>query len=392
LNQFRSNSHDFSKQIPGYLIGIISGIIGALLVVIAVKFTGLGLALVNPPPLRESQSQKTQLQALTINNYEKATINVVNQVGPSVVMITTSTMIADFDFFTGPEVKNIQGLGSGVVYRSDGYILTNNHVVNGISGMANRIMVVLSNGKSYRAKIIGVDKQTDLAVLKINANNLPIPDWADSDKLQVGQMAIAIGNPLAEDLQNTVTVGVVSAKGRTVVLNEEDQPLRNMIQTDASINPGNSGGPLLDSNGKIIGLNNAIAIKSQGIGFAIPSNTVRYIAEQLLQKGYVTRPGLGIAYIHFTPENIDELENYIQRKLPVDYGLFIAKIIKGSPADKAGMILGDIIVKINDNPIRYKDLIRDAISKYPVGTKMRVEYYRGRQLKQTTVEIGEMKK
>ena len=143
--------------------------------------------------------------------------------------------------------------------------------------------------------MIGSDSRTDLAVLKINATNLPVLEWGDSNQVQVGQMAIAIGNPLAENLKNTVTVGVVSAKERTLEVSNDLQ-LTNMIQTDASINPGNSGGPLLDSNGRLIGINTAIAEKSQGIGFSTPSNIASVVAEQLIAKGYVTRPGLGISY------------------------------------------------------------------------------------------------
>lgn len=391
MNLFSADSSDDPKGTPLYLVGIVSGIIGALLIIVAIKFTGLGSALVNPPLSPTPQPMPHQEQPLAINNYEKATIRVVQQTRPSVVMITTSTLVADFDFFTGPEVKKVQGLGSGVVYRADGYILTNDHVlVNNSSKMNNRIMVVLANGKSYRAKVVGVDSLTDLAVLKINANNLAVPEWGDSNQLQVGQMAIAIGNPLAENLNNTVTVGVISAIGRNVMLSG-DRHLRNMIQTDASINPGNSGGPLLDSSGKIIGINNAIAFGSQGIGFAIPSNTVQYVANQLISKGYVTRPGLGISYIHFTPENVEDLESYIRRNLMIDYGLLIATVTKGSPAEKSDLLPGDIVVKVNNQWIKDEDLIRSTISKYPVGTKLRVDYYRGSELKHTTVEIGEIK-
>ncbi len=390
MNLFSADSSDDQKGTPLYLVGIISGIIGALLIIVAIKFTGLGSALVNPPLSPTPQPMPHQEQPLAINNYEKATIHVVQQTRPSVVMITTSTLVADFDFFTGPEVKKVQGLGSGVVYRADGYILTNDHVLVNNSRMASRIMVVLANGKSYRAKVIGVDSQTDLAVLKINATNLTVPEWGDSNQLQVGQMAIAIGNPLAENLNNTVTVGVISAVGRNVMISG-DRHLRNMIQTDASINPGNSGGPLLDSNGKIIGINNAIAIGSQGIGFAIPSNTVQYVADQLIGKGYVARPGLGISYIHFTPENVEDLESYIRRDLSVDYGLLIATVIKGSPAEKGDLLPGDIVVKVNNAWVKDEDLIRSMIGKYPVGTKLRIDYYRGSQLKHTTVEIGEIK-
>jgi S1-C subfamily serine protease len=390
VNLFSVDSNDDQRRTPLYLVGIISGIIGAFLIIVAVKFTGLGPALVNPPLSPAPQPIPRQEQSLTINNYEKATIRVVQHTRPSVVMITTSTLVADFDFFTGPEVKKVQGLGSGVVYRSDGYILTNDHVLVNNSRIANRIMVVLANGKSYRARVVGVDSQTDLAVLKINVNNLAVPEWGDSNKLQVGQMAIAIGNPLAENLNNTVTVGVISAVGRSVMMSG-DRHFRNMIQTDASINPGNSGGPLLDSNGKIIGINNAVVLGSQGIGFAIPSNTVQYVANQLIDKGYVTRPGLGISYIHFTPENVEDLESYIRRSLLVNYGLLIATVIKGSPAEKGDLLPGDIVVKVNNQSIKDEDLIRSTISKYPVGTKLRIDYYRGSELKHTTVAIGEIK-
>ena len=172
----------------------------------------------------------------------------------------------------------------------------------------------------------------------------------------------------------------------------EDQELRNMIQTDASINPGNSGGPLLDSGGNIIGLNTAIAANSQGIGFSIPSNTVRTVAAQLIAKGYVSRPGLGIAYIHFTPDNVAVLEYRLRQRVSVKSGLFIVKVLNGSTADKAGLKVGDIIYEVNRQPVKDQDLIRDAVAKYPVGTKLEIKFYRGTKAKQATVKIGELKR
>jgi serine protease Do len=389
VNRFRFDYQD--RRTSLVLMALIAGIVGALLVIVAVKFTGLGVALVDPPAVPSPSPPPPESKPISLSQYEQATIGVVNKVGPSVVMITTNTVIEDFDFFTGPEVKNIQGLGSGVIYRPDGYILTNNHVVNGQTGMASKIIAVLPNGRSYAAKVVGVDPQTDLALLKIDASGLAAPQWADSDRVQVGQMAIAIGNPLAENLNNTVTVGVISAKGRTLAISEEDQ-LRNMLQTDASINPGNSGGPLLDSGGSIIGLNTAIAANSQGIGFAIPSNTVRSVADQLIAKGYVSRPGLGIAYIHFTPEIVKMLEYRLGRRLPVNSGVFVAKVLEGSPAAKAGIRPGDIIVEVNRKPVKADDLIREAIATNPIGTKLKITYYRGSKKVQGTVKIGEMKR
>lgn len=401
MNQFRYDMHE--RQFPIVITAIIAGIVGALMVVVAVKFTGLGPALVGqthtqpapqpekPQPVVIEQQPPTPVNTLSLNEYEKATINVVKRVSPSVVMITTSTVVEDFDFFTGPELRNIQGLGTGVVYRSDGYLLTNNHVISGLKGAAaDQIIVVLGDGKSYPAKVVGADPQTDLAVLKIDHNNLPVPKWANSDKVQEGQIAIAIGNPLDKQFRNTVTVGVVSAKGRTVEISS-DSVLRNMIQTDASINPGNSGGPLLDSNGRIIGINTAIAAKSQGIGFAIPSNTVRNVADQLISKGYVSRPGLGIGYFILTPENARALEYRLQRKLATDQGILIVRVLKNAPAHLAGLLPGDIIVKIDGKPVVGSDDFREVISKYKIGTKLKLDFYRGNELRQVTVTIGEMK-
>lgn len=399
MNQFRFDMHE--RHVPYILTAVIGGIIGALMVIVAVKFTGLGLALVTPvsvepmpqtqPPIQVEQEPEVQPRSLTLNQYEQATINVVKKVSPSVVMITTTTVVEDFDFFTGPEVKNIQGLGSGVIYRKDGYLLTNNHVISGIkgAGAADQILVVLGDGKTYPAKVVGADPQTDLAVLKIDHNNLPVPQWANSDRVQEGQAAIAIGNPLAENLKNTVTVGVVSAKRRMVKVNN-DLVMRNMIQTDASINAGNSGGPLLDSKGNIIGINTLIVANSQGIGLAIPSNTAKAVAEQLISKGYVSRPGLGIGYYILNPENVAALEYRLRRKLPVENGILIVSVIKTAPAFLAGLLPGDIIVKINDQLIGAEDF-REVVGKYKIGTKLKLDYYRGNELKQTFVTIGEMK-
>jgi serine protease Do len=399
MNQFRFDNHE--RHIPYVLTAIIGGIVGALMVILAVKFTGLGTALlgsaapVEPPPRPmqpiQVEQQPAPSRSLSLNQYEQATINVVKKVSPSVVMITTSTVVEDFDFFTGPEVRNVQGLGSGVIYRKDGYLLTNNHVISGIkgAGAADQILVVLGDGKSYPAKVVGADPQTDLAVLKIDHNNLPVSQWANSDKVQEGQAAIAIGNPLAENLKNTVTVGVVSAKGRTVKVNN-DLVMRNMIQTDASINAGNSGGPLLDSKGNIIGINTLIVANSQGIGLAIPSNTAKAVAEQLISKGYVSRPGLGIDYYILNPENVTVLEYRLRRKLPVENGILVVRVIKNAPAHLAGMLPGDIIVKINDQLIGAEDF-REVVGKFKIGTTIELEYYRGSELKQTMVTIGEMK-
>jgi S1-C subfamily serine protease len=388
VNRFQYDAHE---RRGSFIFGaVIAGFVSAMLVILAVKFTGLGAALVNPqvvlPPPSPAPSQ-----GLVINNYEKSIIDVVTRVGPSVVMITTNSIVQSFDFFAGPQSYIYKGLGSGVIYRGDGYILTNNHVINGSSQgiSANKITVVLQNGKAYPAKVIGSDSRTDLAVLKINAANLPVLEWGDSNKVQVGQMAIAIGNPLAENLKNTVTVGVISAKERTLDVSNDLQ-LINMFQTDASINPGNSGGPLLDSNGRLIGINTAIAEKSQGIGFSTPSNIAAAVAKQLITKGYVTRPGLGILYSHYTKDTVDVLEYELRRVLPARNGLIVIKVINGSPAARAGLLPGDIIVKVNGRAIGDEDLVKAVVARNKVGTKVVLEFYRRNQLRQVTLRIGEL--
>lgn len=397
MNEFRYDAHEPRRII--WTTALISGIIGALLVVIAVRFTGLGTALVSPPVAREQPLPPPAQMQPVVNNIdplsmERQTIDVVKQVGQSVVMITTSSVVRSFDFFTGFESRSVQGLGSGVVYSSNGYILTNNHVVNGLPGTKDKIMVIMFNkeypkGKSYPARVVGADSRTDLAVLKIDATNLPVPRWADSNQVQVGQTAIAIGNPLTESLNNTVTVGVVSAKERTLEV-DNNVELPNMIQTDASINPGNSGGPLLDSSGRIIGINTAIAPNSQGIGFAIPSNTAKAVAQQLISRGYVSYPGIGLVYIPLDEETVAQLEGNLGVRLPVDRGLFIYKVIPGAPAALAGLRAGDIIVKLNGERILDRDLVREAIARHRVGDKLTLEYYRGNNLCKSTVRIAEL--
>lgn len=390
MNQFRFDSHDPFRKSPLIVTALISGVIAAFLMLAAIKFTGLGAVLIAPSVPVPTPRLNYDSTSTTINEYEKAVIDVYNRVKPSVVMITTDTLVEEFDFFNGSSLQNIQGLGSGVVFREDGYLLTNRHVVAGVQGRkVSQISVVLSNGKSYPAKIIGVDSQTDLAVLRIDNHQLETPVWGDSEKVQVGQTAIAIGNPLIESLQNTVTAGVVSATGRAVVLDE--QYTLHMIQTDAAINPGNSGGPLLDSNGHIIGINTVIAAKSQGIGFSIPSNTVKSVANQLIQKGYVSRPGLGLIYIQFAPQNVAILEARLRRKFPVKSGLFIGKLTVGGSADRAGLVPGDIIYNVNGKEIDNIDLLRDAVANNSIGTRLKLGVYRGTKRMEIRVKIGEMK-
>jgi serine protease Do len=271
----------------------------------------------------------------------------------------------------------IRGLGSGIIMESDGYIITNNHVVSG----AEKVVVKLQSGNEYKAKVLGTDAATDLAVVKIEADNLPTLAFGDSDALKVGQWVIAIGNPFG--LTSTVTVGVVSAKGRSGVGIEDYE---DFIQTDAAINQGNSGGPLLNADGKIIGINTAIVSSSGGsvgIGFAIPSNMAKIIYDQLKTKGHVTRGFLGVVIQQITPE----LARYF--KLAANKGILVSEVSKDSPAEKAGIRQGDVITGINGRPAGNISEFRNYVAMQAPGTKAELTIIRNGKEETLTVTIGE---
>lgn len=284
-----------------------------------------------------------------------------------------------FDKFFGDEPKRefrSQSLGSGFIINKEGFIITNNHVVEN----AEEIIIKLSNGKEYEAEIIGTDPRTDLALIKIEADaDLPIIPLADSDAIQIGDWVVAIGNPFG--LSHTVTAGIVSAKGRVIGMG----PYDNFIQTDASINPGNSGGPLLNIKGEVVGINTAIIASGQGIGFAIPINMAKNIILQLKQKGKVTRGWLGVG--------IQEVTNELAQSfgLGEKKGALISSIREGDPASKYGIKVGDIIIEFDGKGIKeYKDLPRVVSNTVP-GKKVSIKVLRKGKEKTLTVVVGEMR-
>lgn len=272
-----------------------------------------------------------------------------------------------FDRFFGdsPQKEFKQkSLGSGFIISHDGYIFTNNHVVE----RADKILVKLSTGREYEAKIIGRDTKTDLALIKIKpGESLPIVDIGDSDKARVGDWVIAIGNPFG--LEQTVTAGIVSAKGRVIGAG----PYDNFIQTDASINPGNSGGPLFNMEGKVIGINTAIVAQGQGIGFAIPMNMAKVILPDLKSKGKVTRGWLGVSVQDITEDIAKNM------KLKDIKGALVSETFKGDPADKAGMKAGDIIVEVNGKKIKDSHELLITIATFHVGDKIEIKASRDGQ-------------
>ena len=269
-----------------------------------------------------------------------------------------------------------RSLGSGFIISADGYIFTNNHVVE----QADKILVKLSDGREYTADVIGRDAKTDIALIKIKPNNsLPVADIGDSEKLKVGEWVIAIGNPFG--LEQTVTAGIVSAKGRVIGAG----PYDNFIQTDASINPGNSGGPLFSMEGKVIGINTAIVAHGQGIGFAIPISMAKSILPDLKSKGKVTRGWMGIS-VQDVSEDISK-----NLKLKDKSGALISEVFKGDTADKAGLQPGDVVIEVNGTMIKDTHQLLIVIAGFHVGEKVNVKVVRDGQEKVFQVTVTERK-
>ncbi|MEE9304910.1 MAG: DegQ family serine endoprotease, partial [bacterium] len=277
-------------------------------------------------------------------------------------------------FYEGiPEQRTRHSLGSGIIYDKEGYIITNNHVVE----RASEIKVKLHDGSEYDAKVIGTDPKTDLALIKIEADKpLPTLTLGDSDALQVGEWVIAIGNPFG--LEHTVTVGVVSAKGRVIGTG----PYDDFIQTDASINPGNSGGPLLNTSGEVVGVNTAIVAAGQGIGFATPSNIARRVIEDLRTKGSVVRGWLGVVIQRMSPDLAKSFG------LEENTGALVAEIVEDSPAQKAGIKRGDVIIKFNGAEIKTMDVLPRRVAATRPGKKATVTILRDGKKKSLKVTIG----
>lgn len=311
--------------------------------------------------------------------FETALTNVAEMVSPTVVSIqveVSSPQNNAFPSFFGGQGRGgiVRGGGSGVILRSDGYILTNNHVVH----EASRIDVRLKNGKSYPATLVGADSATDLAMLKIDARGLPQAEFASSETARVGQFVIAIGSPFGLDY--TVTTGVLSAKGRGGIGANE---IEDYLQTDASINPGNSGGPLIDLQGRVLGINTMIIGRGSGIGFAIPAEIAQRVASQLIASGTVKRAWLGVSFQEITPELAAHFGGNF------DGGALVNAVVPGGPAEKAGLQAGDVITSIDKQKIREgHDLLRTVLRR-GVGERLSLEVRRGDKTKQVSLVTGE---
>ncbi|MGA1868627.1 MAG: DegQ family serine endoprotease [bacterium] len=373
-------------------IGLISALIGAI---IASNLNLTGSTEAVKGAISESQQVTPSSGIISFNTF----VEIAKKANPSVVYISTTQVIKGIEKFHDPSMRNPfrdffgddlfekffefpkqhkqSSLGSGFIIDEEGYILTNYHVVKD----ADDIKVTTSTENEYEAKVIGSDEDMDIALLKIKAKeNLPIVEMGDSDALQIGEWVVAIGNPFG--LEHTVTAGIVSAKWRPI----GQGPYNSFIQTDASINPGNSGGPLLNIEGKVVGINTAIIMGGDGIGFAIPINMVQSVLSDLKEEGKIRRGWLGLMIQKVTPDIASSFD------IKENKGALVAEVEEDSPADKVDIKRGDIITKFNNKEIKeYTDLSRYAGLTKP-GTSVELEFIRDGKRKTVKVKLGEFPK
>jgi serine protease Do len=289
---------------------------------------------------------------------------------PSVVHVTQlGTVYVRQNFFAAPE-KRVQpiGAGSGVIVTRDGYILTNNHVIEG----AERVTVKLADGRELEGKVIGADPPTDLGVIKVDAKDLTAATFGDSESLEIGEWVLAVGSPFGV-FDNTVTAGIISAKGRTGLTSVSDEKNEDFIQTDAAINPGNSGGPLVNLDGKVVGINSQIASRtggSVGIGFSIPATIARAVMDQLIKNGRVDRGWIGIGMAPLTQQNA-QIVGYKGSD-----GVIVKTVMPEGPAEKAGLRPGDVIVRFNGKPVNSVPRLTNAINFSAPGTSAELDVIR----------------
>lgn len=348
------------NKVPFYLliiVSILSGVLGGVLATTYFHFY-MPETVIEEPAIEETEK---------IYSIEEVARNAM----PSVVGITTINV--EQGNVLGTTTRN-EGVGTGVIVHGDGYVLTNSHVLE--NGEAEEIQVILNNGEKHNAQVLWFDEVIDLAVIKIEATNLQVVKFADSDKVIVGETVVAIGNPLGLSFDRTVTSGIVSGLDRTVILTDLGE-IDELIQTDASINPGNSGGPLLNNRGEVIGINTVKIQTGEGLGFAIPMNNAKAIIQELIENGSFEKVKMGIRsldaakYREFYDSNISETD-----------GVYIIEVLKDSAANKAGLIAGDILIGIDDVQVDSTRELNRKLYKFRPGDIIFVEVLRESELKQ----------
>ena len=354
---------------PAYIFGVIAVCAGLF-------FSGCASTSSSPSTSESSSSASAKEPASPPSDARNTpVVQAAKKVGPSIVGITNKAVGRDW---FNRQVEVDKGTGSGVIFKSDGYIVTNNHVVDG----AKELTVALADGRTLKAELVGADPYTDLAVIKVDATDLPTAEFGDSDDIMVGEPAIAIGNPMGLEFQGSVTAGVISALNRTLNVGENRVKL---LQTDAAINPGNSGGALVNADGKVIGINSAklAATGVEGMGFAIPINTVKPIIDQLINKGHVTYPYLGLGVLD------KQTAAQAGYQLNLDAGVIVMQVESGGPADNAGIEPRDVILKIDGKETNTVADLRAAISERSVGDTVTVTIQRGSQTSDVEATLAE---
>lgn len=369
-----------SGERPTFLGYFIASLAGVLVGAILVGSILLSLPIMNGSNT-SSGTESTPAASTGTNLIKPSTdlilspvADVAAVVGPSVVKVSTKGQEVVYSFFSIPIVQETEGMGSGVIISSDGYIITNAHVVKNVT----EAKVTLNDGREFAATVVGSDQYTDIAVLKVEASGLPAASMGDSDYLRVGELAVAIGNPYGFD--HTVSAGVISALNRSLEM-DNGVTMAGVIQTDAPINPGNSGGALVSSEGLVIGINTAIYEDAQNIGFAIPIKAAMEAAEEIIQYGKVRRAYIGLV------EYIDINDMIAQRYgLASKTGVMVYTTDRNGPLAAAGLVRGDIIVEMNERTLTKGSEIGDYLSKAEIGSKMLIAYY-DKNGKKKTVEL-----
>lgn len=324
----------------------------------------------------------TEYVAQTVNINTKDDINTISAVvkkAMSSVVGITSVEPKQFWF----SQQDVEGVGSGVIVDSKGYILTNSHVV--ADGNAKSVHVLFENGDKKPATILWNDSVLDLAIVKVDMTGLPVATLGDSDELEVGEIAVAIGNPLGLEFQRTVTSGIISGLHKSIQINSNNL-IEDLIQTDASINPGNSGGPLLNSKGEVVGINTAKIKSAEGLGFSIPINEAKTIVEEVVKNGTYKTVYMGISGV-----SVEDYEARLGVKLSRDKGVILVQIVENTPASRAGLINGDIVTKIDDVEIDNMNRLKKTLYRYKQGEKATLTVIRNNSEMKIDIEFTDLR-
>ena len=390
-NNSKKSHSNFGRSV---FVPFVSGILGCSLVigvcfgVPSIKSKIVGEQVINNYNTNTSQNNGFVSQT-SLSNYSDTSVYAANKILPSIVGIKVEYNVnSSFSFFTmQPQTSTATASGSGIIISEDGYILTNNHIVSTSSSdsyyevsEATKLTVTLFNDETeYEAKIIGKDEQTDLAVIKIEKNNLMKAEFADSDNIKVGEFAMAVGNPLG--MQSSITCGVISAVNREVT--DSDGKKFTLIQTDAAINSGNSGGALVNSEGKVVGINTLKLSGTgiEGMGFAIPINSTTDITSQLIQYSKVKRPYIGISGM--------DLDEKTAKTYKLSIGIYVKSVENFSAAEKAGLKIGDVIIEADGKKITTMDELNEIKNSHQIGDEMKIKVNRDGKDKEITIKLGE---